>query len=89
MRGEYQTTLPLAHAWHQQWQTSLASDDNLLFLIASQLATAYRFLGQYQQARELDEDILIRRRIFGDDHAETLASASNLAADLRALSEHA
>jgi hypothetical protein len=89
MRGEYQTTLPLAHAWHQQWQTSLASDDNLLLLIASQLATAYRFLGQYQQARQLDEDILIRRRrILGDDHAETLASASNLAVDLNALGDY-
>jgi hypothetical protein len=43
-------------------------------------------LGEYQAARELDQDTLARRRrVFGDDHPGTLTSTSNLAAALRAL----
>ena len=41
-----------------------------------------------QAARDLDQDTLDRRRrVLGEDHPSTLASASNLAADLRALGE--
>jgi hypothetical protein len=32
--------------------------------------------------------ILRRRRVLGDHHPDTVNSANNLAADLRALSEH-
>ena len=47
-----------------------------------------RALGEYQQARALDEDTLARRRrVLGDDHPDTLTSANNVAADLRALGE--
>jgi ornithine cyclodeaminase/alanine dehydrogenase-like protein (mu-crystallin family) len=46
-------------------------------------------LGEYQRARELDEDILARRRcILGEDLPRTLTSARNLAVDLRALGEY-
>jgi hypothetical protein len=45
-------------------------------------------LGEYQAARELDEDTLTRRRrVLGEDHPSTLNSARNLAADLRKLGE--
>ena len=45
-------------------------------------------LGDLQAARELDEDTLARRRrVLGEDHPDTLTSASNLAADLCALGE--
>ena len=55
---------------------------------ASNLAIDLRNLGEYQAARELDEDTLARRRrVLGEDHPDTLTSASNLAADLRALGE--
>jgi hypothetical protein len=48
----------------------------------------HRDLGEYQQARELDEDALARRRRnLGKDHPKTLTSASNLAIDLRHLGE--
>ena len=41
-----------------------------------------------QAARDLDQDTLDRnRRVLGDDHPDTLASAHNLAIDLRALGE--
>ena len=39
-------------------------------------------------ARELDEDTLARyRRVLGEDYPDTLRTAGNLAADLRALGE--
>jgi len=44
--------------------------------------------GRYAEARDLDQDTLARfRRVLGEDHPDTLASADNLAADLRALGE--
>ncbi|MCK9926403.1 tetratricopeptide repeat protein [Frankia sp. Mgl5] len=43
-------------------------------------------LGDYQAARALDEDTHARRRrVFGDDHPETLRSANTLATYLRQL----
>ena len=46
-------------------------------------------LGEYQQARTLDEDTLARkRRVLGDDHLYTLNSADNLAHDLYRLGEY-
>ena len=45
-------------------------------------------MGRDAEARDLDQDILDRRRrVLGDDHPRTLTSANNLAADLRALGE--
>jgi Tetratricopeptide repeat len=53
---------------------------------ASNLAVDLSGLGEYEAARELDEDILARRRrILGEDHPDTLWSARNFDADLRAL----
>lgn len=47
-----------------------------------------RALGEQAVTRELDQDTLARRRrVLGEDHPDTLWSASNLAADLRALGE--
>jgi hypothetical protein len=55
---------------------------------ANNLARDLHRLGEYQQARELDEDTLIRsRRVLGENHPSTLTSASNLASDLHALGE--
>jgi hypothetical protein len=45
-------------------------------------------LGQYEQARELNEETLSRgQRVFGEDHPDTLKSARRLAIDLRNLGE--
>ena len=53
---------------------------------AGNLAADLRDLGEYEAARELDEDTLARRRrVLGEDHPDTLDSANNLAVDLRAL----
>ena len=51
---------------------------------ANGLAADLRDLGEYQAARDLDEDTLARRRrVLGEDHPDTLGSANNLAIDLR------
>jgi hypothetical protein len=56
---------------------------------ARNLAADLRAWGEHEQARELDEDTLTRRRrVLGDDHPDTLRTAHNLAADLRALGQH-
>jgi hypothetical protein len=70
---------------------SYVSDQVLSFPIENHLAHAVpdlRELGEVQTARDLNRDTLERRRqILGQDHPDTLASASHLATDLRALGE--
>jgi hypothetical protein len=52
------------------------------------LAADLANLGERQAARDLDQDTLDRRRrVLGQDHPDTLASATNLAHDLRELGE--
>jgi hypothetical protein len=66
----------------------LGDDHPETLVSASRLAADLRALGEYQEARALDEDTLARRRrLLGDDHPDTLISVNNLAADLRALGE--
>jgi hypothetical protein len=51
---------------------------------ASNLATVVRHRGEHQAARELGEDTLARRRrVLGEDHPDSLASADNLAVSLQ------
>src|SRR4029077_9201423 len=55
---------------------------------ASNLAASVGHPGEYQAARELDEDTLARRRrVLGEDHPDTLASAHGLAISLRGVGE--
>jgi hypothetical protein len=55
---------------------------------ATQLAADLRDLGEVQAARDLDQDTLDRKRqVLGEDHPDTLTSASNLALDLRILGQ--
>jgi len=53
------------------------------------LACGLSTLGEFQAARELDEDTLTRsRRVLGDDHPRTLSTASNLVEVLRDLDQN-
>ena len=89
MRGDTQIALPLAQAWHRHWQANFGPDDQHVLRAAHQVATAYRYLGHYDEARRLHEDALARwRRILGEDHPNTLRAANNLANDLRRLGEY-
>lgn len=50
--------------------------------VLSNLAADLRQLGHHKWVCELDESTLTRRRrVLGDDHPDTLASANNLAVD--------
>ncbi len=55
---------------------------------ANNLALDLGALGEYEQARELDENTLTRRQVLGEDHPDTLRSAEDLATDLRALGQY-
>ena len=47
---------------------------------AANLAFDLTDLGEYQAARELDQDTLARRRrVLGEDHPDTLHAANSLA----------
>ncbi|MFF9574906.1 tetratricopeptide repeat protein, partial [Streptomyces rubiginosohelvolus] len=53
---------------------------------ASNLAINLSAVGLMEEARDLGEDTLARRRrVLGEDHPDTLRSASNLAINLSAL----
>ena len=80
-RGEPRAALPLLQRAYAINRARLGDDHPDTLASANNLATDLRALGEYQQARDLDEDTLARRRrVLGDDHPDTLASANNLAA---------
>ncbi|MEK8109878.1 tetratricopeptide repeat protein [Micromonospora sp. M12] len=87
-RGDARNALPLAHHLHSEWTHRDGPDHETTLYASHLLAYAHRQLGQYQQARALDEDTLTRyRRTLGDDHPDTLSSANNLAIDLTELGQ--
>ncbi len=60
-----------------------------LYRLQFNLAIILRDLGRYQDARDLDEEVLRGQEAqLGKDHQHTLQTRSNLAADLRALGEY-
>jgi hypothetical protein len=76
-----------AHVYHQ-WHDQLGPDDQHTLSAANIFALALGEMGQYTDARRIQEDTLARhRRVLGDDSRQTLRSASNLAASLRDLGE--
>jgi Tetratricopeptide repeat/Domain of unknown function (DUF4062)/NB-ARC domain len=88
-RGEPRPALPLLKRSHTMYQRRLGDDNPATLASAVNLASDLSALGDFEQARQLDEDTLARsRRVRGDDHPGTLVSAGNLAIDLRALGEY-
>jgi len=87
--GHARDALRLAIGLHQNWGDYLGPDHKHTLFVANVLGEAHRALGQYQQARQIDEDTLARRRrLFADDDLNTLVCANNLAIDLRALGDY-
>ena len=88
-RGDIRGAHDLAAQLHEQWRERHGQDDFYTLWAASNLALALREMGRYAEARQLDEDILVRnRRLHGDDDPETtLHTLGSLAADLRELGE--
>ena len=85
MRGDTHLGCVLAERLYQQWRHQLGADDPATLWAANSVAVALQQMGRYAAARELYEDVLVRRRrVLGEDHSDTLGVASNLAVDLRA-----
>jgi hypothetical protein len=60
-----------------------------LLLLRFNLANILRDLAQFEESRQVDEEVLDgQKRIFGDDHMYTLQTQGSLAADLRALGDY-
>ena len=86
-RGDTRTGHDLASDLSQHWLERLGDEESTL-VMALFPGWALRVMGHYAEARDLDQDILDRsRRVLGEDHFNTLTSASNLANDLRGLGQ--
>ncbi|MDX8034233.1 FxSxx-COOH system tetratricopeptide repeat protein [Lentzea sp. BCCO 10_0856] len=87
--GQPRQALPHAQRAHRLAHDHHGPDHTTTFNSNTRLALRLSALGEYQAARELDEDTLNRqRRVLGDDHPNTLISANNLAINLRGLGEY-
>ncbi|UOX91469.1 FxSxx-COOH system tetratricopeptide repeat protein [Amycolatopsis sp. FBCC-B4732] len=88
-RGEPGAALPLFQRAYALYRDRLGEDHPHTLTAANNLAVDLGSLGEHQQARELNEDTLTRRRrVLGEDDPGTLNSANNLAVDLSTLGEH-
>ncbi len=87
-RGDTRTAHDLAADLRKHWRERLGGDDQHTLVTVRYLAWALHDMGSYAEARDLHQDILDRRRrVLGEDHPGTLASAENLTRDLRLLGE--
>jgi hypothetical protein len=88
-RGDALAAFDLAQNLHHYCEHHLGPDHPHTLTAAHYLAQAYTLQGRYQEAWQLDQTTLARRRaILGDDHPDTLASADSVAFDLTDLGEH-
>ena len=72
----------LAEAWWSRVCDEAEESDERL-AAASNLALARDSDGQYAEAERIQREVLdVRRRVLGDEHPDTLNSASNLATSL-------
>ncbi|NUO44484.1 MAG: tetratricopeptide repeat protein [Streptomyces sp.] len=87
-RGAASTVLPRLQVLHRIWLRRFGAGAQATLWAVNYLARAYHDIGNYAEARRLDEETLARRRqLLGDDHPETLKTAANLAIRMAALGE--
>ncbi len=87
-RGDVRTGHELAGRLRRHWRDRLGDDHEHTLEIAQYLGWAFRVMGRYRQARDLDQDTLERkRRTMGENHPSALTAADNLAIVLRQLGE--
>lgn len=88
--GDYATSRDLGQQAVDSWRASCGPDDELTLVAARHLAPSLRMLGDYREAKALNEDTM-RRMVaspeLGPDHEHSLATASSFAADLRLAGE--
>jgi hypothetical protein len=84
-RGDYVGAHRIAIDLHDVCHTTLGPDDPVTLAAATNLATTLRGLNHVDAARTLNEDVLARcRRLYGDDHHDTLDAANQLVSSLSA-----
>jgi Tetratricopeptide repeat len=92
--GRYTSEHPVAvaqrsSARYRRWPFQYQAPAPDTLTAASGLAVSLRAAGEYQAARELNEDTLARRRrVLGEDHPDTLTSAFILVGELTQLGEY-
>lgn len=82
----WRTAASLGEGLARRWTATLPDkeDDVLLLRLRTQLANVYRSLGDFDRAREMDDDVLRRqRRVHGVRHLRSLMTARSYGADLR------
>jgi hypothetical protein len=88
-QGQSPAALPLFERVHHRGLSRGGVDDPETLEAARMVAQILWALGEYERARDLDEDTLAhKRRLLGEDHPATLASANNFARDLSKLGEY-
>ena len=87
-RGEPASAQPLLERALRVRRSVLGEDHPDTLTSASNLAVNLYELGQYEQARQLEDDTLTRRRVLGEDHPNTLESANNFAIYLYELGQY-
>ena len=87
--GQPRAALSLYERSYGMYCARLGEESHDALRVAENLDIAILDTGDYQRAREFDENLLPRcRRILGHDHPATLSVAHNLGRSLRALGEH-
>jgi tetratricopeptide repeat protein len=87
-RGEPRAARQLCEQAYAFNKDRLDPNDPTMIQVVADLSFVLSTLGDYGQARTLDEDTFSRRRrVLGEDHPDTRLSAENLAAALRKLGE--
>ncbi len=88
VEGDFEGAGRLGQAAVTAWRAEdfLGPDHELVLLATREWANALRATGRYDRSRELTEEAMSRLRQlphFGDDHPDTLAMATSLAAEKR------
>ena len=86
-RGELHVARTLGTQLNEFWSTEFPdSNDEQILNLRFELANILRSQGEYQAAREMDENTLeAQRRLLGEGHPTLLITSGSVAADLRAL----
>ncbi|MFE6483489.1 FxSxx-COOH system tetratricopeptide repeat protein [Streptomyces sp. NPDC057757] len=88
LHGDYTGGVELAEFARKEWQQRLGDDHPQTVRITRSYATLIRNFGRFEEARDLNAELLERaRRVLGEDHEETLAIANSSGGDLRVLGE--
>lgn len=85
-RGDLEGSRDLAEYARGRWIELLGHDHEQTLVASRFLADSLRLLGQYDRARELNEDTVRRlQATVGAEHEHTLATWNSIGADLRVL----